>query len=375
MKIINIVADISEEANGVTPVIIGLSKSLLELGNSVSLACLGVKDRLNGVDIYLSSQSGLLKKFEISFDLAFIAWRAAKRYDIVHNHGLWSMINIACGFIVPGKRAKLVVSPHGTLSPWALSNSRIRKRFFWSLQSRIILKADLLHATSTDELNDIRRLGFTAPIALIPNGIEIPNLIVKSKLTEHKTLLFLSRIHPIKGINLLLHAWRNVQDNFKDWRLVIAGKGDEAYVNSLMKLAESIGADRVDFPGPLYGSKKRDAYSEANVFILPTHSENFGMAVAEALAFGCPAIVGRGAPWASLVDNQCGWWIENNVDSLTETLSKVLSMDIEYLSVMGLRGRAWMERDYGWAAIGEKMDAAYRWLLTSGDRPAWVKVD
>ena len=239
-------------------------------------------------------------------------------------------------------------------------------------------KAHLLHATSEVEYNEIRSQGFTAPVAVIPNGIDVPTLPVLPPCaadSKSRTLLFLSRIHPIKGLDRLLQAWVEIQGNHPDWRLVIAGRGDAAHVEEVKSLSAKIGALRVEFPGPLYGAAKSQAYWDADLFVLPTHSENFGMVVAEALAHGCPAIVSTGAPWPGLQTESCGWWVDNDVDTLAATLTGAMELPVDELPAMGQRGRAWMERDYGWTAIGQKMDAAYRWLLTGGNRPTWVKVD
>ena len=189
-----------------------------------------------------------------------------------------------------------------------------------------------------------------------------------------RTLLFLSRIHPTKAIDRLLAAWAQLQTRHPDWRLVIAGRGEVAHVEEVEALAKTLGVDRVEFPGPLFGDAKAQAYSGADLFVLPTHSENFGMVVAEALAHGCPAVVSRGAPWAGLETEGCGWWVDNSVESLVAALDAAMHSPPEQLAAMGLRGRAWMERDYGWAAIGQKMDAAYRWLVNGGERPAWVRL-
>ena len=155
---------------------------------------------------------------------------------------------------------------------------------------------------------------------------------------------------------------------------MIAGKGEPAHVREVQALAAKLGVQRVEFPGPLYGEAKTLAYFAAEMFVLPTHSENFGMVVAEALAHGRPALVSRGAPWPGLESEGGGWWVDNSVECLTAALDSAMQLPPDLLAAMGLRGRAWMARDFGWPAIGRKMDAAYRWVVAGGQCPSWIRL-
>lgn len=376
MKLVHVVPHIDQEAAGPSYAVPRQCQSLAACGNEVELTCLAARGQIAGVTLDLHPQWSIFSRFAISTSLAWALRHKAQVVDIVHNHSLWSMVNVAAGWVVPGRRAKLVTSPHGTLSPWALSRARGVKWLLWPLQRRALEKADLLHATSEEELQQIRTQGFTAPVVVVPNGIDVPAMPVRTQVANSsRTLLFLSRIHPTKGLDRLLHAWAELQSRHPDWRLIIAGRGEAVYVQEVQALAAALGVLRVEFPGPLYGEAKEQAYFGADLFVLPTHSENFGMVVAEALAHSCPAVVGRGAPWSGLETEECGWWVDISVPTLTVALDAAMQLPPNQLAAMGLRGRTWMERDYGWDTIGQKMDAAYRWLLNGGERPAWVKVD
>jgi glycosyltransferase involved in cell wall biosynthesis len=377
MKLVHVVPHIDQEAAGPSYSVPRQCQSLAACGNEVELTCLAARGEIPDISLDMHPQWPVLGRFAISTSLARALGRKAQVVDIVHNHSLWSMVNVASGWVVPGRRAKLVTSPHGTLSPWALSRSRGVKWVLWPLQRRALARADLLHATSEDELLQIRAQGFTAPVAVVPNGIDVPPMPASRKLESSgiKTLLFLSRIHPTKGIDRLLNAWAQLQAGHPQWRLVIAGRGDASHVQEVQALAAELGVERVEFPGPLYGEAKEQAYFGADLFVLPTHSENFGMVVAEALAHGCPAIVGSGAPWSGLETEACGWWVDISVPTLAAALDSAMQLPPEQLTAMGLRGRAWMLRDYDWAVLGQKMDAAYRWLLYGGECPAWVRTN
>ncbi len=379
MKLVHVVPHIDQEAAGPSYSVPRLCQSLSACGNEVELTCLAARGEIPGVTLDLHSQWPILGRFAVSTSLTRALGRKARVVDVVHNHSLWSMVNVAAGWVVPGRRAKLVTSPRGTLSAWALGRNKILKSWLWPLQRRVLARADMLHATSDVELQEIRAQGFTAPVVVVPNGIDLPDMSLASVREKGgvRTLLYLGRIHPIKGLDRLLSAWAQLQGQGRhpQWRLVIAGKGEAAHVQDVQALAARLGVQRVEFPGPLYGEAKAQAYFAAEIFVLPTHSENFGMVVAEALAHGCPAVVSRGAPWPGLVTEGCGWWVENSVETLVTGLDAAMQLPPDQLTAMGLCGRAWMEREFGWTAIGQKMDAAYHWLLTGGELPAWVRME
>lgn len=373
MKATHVVPHINQEASGPSYSVPRLCQSLAERGNEVSLKCLAAQQPIPGVTLEVHRQWPFLTQFAVSTDLANALRRESRHVDIIHNHSLWSMTNVAAGCVVPGKRAKLVTAPRGTLSPWALQRRRTLKRLLKPLQWRALERADLLHATSDAELKEIRDLGLKAPVAVIPNGIDIPRLVERSRPENQRTLLFLSRIHPKKGLDRLLQAWQSIQQDHVDWQLVIAGRGEEEHVRHVQELAARLKLRDVDFPGPLYGADKAQTYRNADLFVLPTHSENFGLVVGEALSHECPVVVTHGAPWSGVVTNQCGWWVDNRIDSLAATLSEAMSEPRHVLTDMGARGRSWIANSFSWDVIAEQLEQAYRWVLGDGDRPAQIK--
>lgn len=374
VRIVHVVPTIDEEAAGPSYSVPRLAQAEALLGCEVELACLAAKGCIPGVSTQVFSQWRFARRFAISPSHAIAISEAANQVDIIHNHSLWSMVNVAVGWTVPGKKARLVVSPRGTLSPWALQQSRSIKRLVWPVQMRALDRASLIHATSEEEYRDIRRLGFSAPVAVIPNGIDLPTL-GSGKASDRRTLLFLGRLHPTKGLDLLLAAWRELEGRFPEWDLRIVGKGEVVHEAGIREMSKELGLRRVDFAGPLYGQEKSAAFYQAQLFVLPTRSENFGVAVAEALAHGVPALVSHGAPWSGLLAERCGWWIPLSVKELTEALALAMNTPSDSLRDMGVRGRVWMERDYGWDFISRRMIEAYRWVLDGGDCPSFVRTN
>ena len=376
MKMIHVVPRIDQEAAGPSYSVPRLCQALAARGHDVELSCIAARGGIPGVRLDLHPQWPVMRRFEVSTSLARALRRKASVVDIVHNHSLWSMVNVAAGWVVPGRRAKLVTSPRGTLSAWALRRSRHVKRLLRPLQWRALEKADLLHATSDMEFQEIRSLRLKAPVVVVPNGIDIPPAAQAATASEMRTLLFLSRIHPKKGIDRLLQSWKTLQDVHRDWRMRIVGRGEPEHVDALRALATSLQVERVDFPGPAYGDDRSREYQTADLFVLPSHSENFGMVVAEALAHACPVMATTGTPWEGVAQKGCGWWVHHDVESLTAALDTALRMPSVDLREMGRRGRAWMESDFSWESVAEKMEAAYAWTLADGGRatPDCVRV-
>ena len=226
---------------------------------------------------------------------------------LIHSHGLWTPVNHWASVAARRKSMPLIIQPRGMLEPWALSHKALKKRIAMALfQRRDLESARLLIATAAMEYESIRALGLRQPVAVIPNGVlfgpatgPIDAAIAPLPRRRECTALFLSRVHPKKGILNLLNAWAEVAP--QGWRLQIAGPDEGGHLADVMALARKRGIDHaVEYLGELAGEAKAQAFLNADLFVLPTFSENFGVVVAEALAHGLPVITTRGAPWADL---------------------------------------------------------------------------
>jgi glycosyltransferase involved in cell wall biosynthesis len=293
--------------------------------------------------------------------------------SLLHTHGLWLMPNIYPAIAARRSGSLFGVSPRGMLSPAAMQFSRAKKKLFWLMVQKSALKeATFFHATSIGELEDIRHAGFRTPVALIPNGIDVPAALVPLAAEGPLTVLHLGRLHPKKGLDRLIAAWARIEGDFAEWNLRIVGPSEGGYLAALRTQAQNAGLERVTFEGPIFGKPKLIAYQTAEVFVLPTLNENFGLVVAEALAAGTPAICTKGAPWEGLERHHCGWWIDHGVDALETSLRDAMTRSREQRLAMGQRGRAWVRREFAWEAIGREMADVYRWASSQAPRPPCV---
>jgi glycosyltransferase involved in cell wall biosynthesis len=190
-------------------------------------------------------------------------------------------------------------------------------------------------------------------------------------------MLFLSRVHPIKGLPLLLEAMAVERQRLRDWRLVIAGPDAVGHRHELAQQAERLGvSDMIEFVGLVADEKeKRGLLGSADLFVLPTHTENFGIVIAEALACGVPVVTTQGAPWRELEEHGCGWWVPVSARAIADALVDAATRPAAELRAMGERGRALVRSRYVWSIVAERSLVLYKWLRGDTARPDFVVVD
>jgi glycosyltransferase involved in cell wall biosynthesis len=289
------------------------------------------------------------------------------RPDILHDNGMWLPHNHRLAELAKRQGIPRLVSTRGMLEPWALKHKKWKKTIAWPVyQRRDLASANRHHATAELEARNIQRLGLGVPVCMIPNGVDLPEAASISTRSEPsrngwKTALFIGRIYPVKGLPMLVEAWARVWPS--GWKLRIAGPDEAGHRLQVEHAISAAGlGEIVSFLGPLEGRAKQTAYSDADLFVLPSHSESFGMAIAEALAHRLPVLTTTATPWPMLRDHDCGWSVDPSVSGLTEGLRQATSCDSETLRAMGERGRAFVANEFGWARIATQFLQIYEAL-------------
>lgn len=304
---------------------------------------------------------------------------------ILHQHALWTTgVSAATRSWRVRSHGITVVAPHGCLSPWALRRSGWKKALALAVYERSNLRnASCLHALTQAEARDIRNMGASNPIAVVPNGISDEWLCSAGDARRFRhafsiasgvrILLSLSRITPVKGLPLLIEGIRANAKAFTGWVLLVAGVDEFNHQRELEALVDRYGLrDSIRFIGPVYGDTKRDAFSAADAFVLPSYSEGWPMGVLEALGAGVPVFTTASFPFPELLEHRAGWMVEPSMDSIGSSLPDLLLRSPAELREMGNRGRALVSRRFTWDAAAAQLSAVYLWLLGIGPQPDCV---
>ena len=314
-----------------------------------------------------------------------------ENFDLIHGQCIWEPLFHQMRVLADKYKIPFILTPRGTLEPWSLQQSKWKKKIArWLYQDYDLKRCACIYATAEMEAQHIRELGFKNPICIIPNGIETAGYPCRTDMSiVKKQILFLSRVHPKKGIEVLIDAFYRVHQEFPDWKVVIVGNGEDDYRKALIAKVSELGLDQsVEILSPVFGEAKVKLYQESSVFCLPSYSENFGMVIAEAMSCGVPAITTNGTPWqllngdvstmgASLdmlgENKRTGWCIELNVGNMEKTLREAMTMSPNVLFEMGQRGSKLVNANFNYRMVAKKNIALYEWIINKTEKPDFVK--
>jgi glycosyltransferase involved in cell wall biosynthesis len=372
MRVVEIVPSLEEKQGGPSKSVLGLSGALARLGEEVTVLATEP-----GVGSTQAAEGIRTEVFHRDWPQRLCPSRGLRtrlrqlQPEIVHHHTLWLRTLHYAHRRARSAGVPLVISPRGMMAPWTWAHRKWRKRLGRQLiHPGALAAASGWHATSEAEATDIRRCGFHQPICIAPNGVELPapEQMAAAAASWHQrcpstaqrpVALFYSRFHRKKRVLELIDAW--LAHGPRDWLLLVAGIPQEYSAERLSDyvLRASGGGrvevvDAVGLPPP---------YAVASLFLLPSHDENFGLVIAEALAAGVPAVVTDTTPWLGLNDHGgwCGPWSD-----FVKNLRQATSEGPGQLRARGARARAWVDQEYSWDRPARLLSDFYQSLRASG---------
>ena len=377
MKILHVISSVFKNGGGTSEVVPRLCRALAGEGATVTLAVADdseISDAAkqaakDGVKLLQYKAAPYLVPIRFSPALKGDMSKLVSDADIVHLHGLWQAPCWYAAAECRRQKKPYVMMPHGFLEPERLKISKWKKRLIGALVERKnLVKAAALVATSESEAAGFKEYGLENRVHIMPIGLDWEKYQVKKDVFSlkagKKRLLYFSRITPIKGLDMLSEAWAKLSRFHDEWELVIAGPDDRGYTEKIKVEFERLSPDgTVKFLGPVYGEGKYKLLYSADAFVLPTRSENWSIAVAEAMASCVPVVCTKGAPWQCLEECGAGYWVDVSVEGIRKGLKEVMSLSDDERIAMGVHGRSWVSKNLGWDGIAKKMISFYEDVL------------
>ena len=381
MKILVVIPAVGSVYGGPSKSVIELAKSLVKQGINVDLVTTTANGdtELNVPKLNWTEDEGLRIQYfpyfswgDYIFSFILTQWLYAhvKDYDIVHTNAVFSLLNLPVYWACQQKKVPYLITPRGMLEPWALSYKANKKKLFYNfLDKPAINKAGGIQVLATPEKNSVKTLNLKPPLFLIPNGIFAkkfeslpPASLFLEKFPEtkdRKLILFLGRIDPKKGLDLLSSAFAKIHQQFPDTHLVIAGPDNVGYLPTVKNYFKDLGClDTVTFTGMLTGDMKYSALSAVSIYIAPSYSEGFSISILEGIASGLPCIFTTACNFPEAQEAQVAKVVEVNQAEITEALFWCLSNE-EEANEMGQKARQFILENYTWNEIAIKLIEVY----------------
>ncbi|MFH7024919.1 MAG: glycosyltransferase [Heteroscytonema crispum UTEX LB 1556] len=389
MRILHVIPSVSPSLGGPTEVVLNLVKALRECGVDTEIVTTndnGPDELVLNVPLnqrveyqqvpvwFLPRYSHRMKEFIFSEALTRWLWQHLKEYDLLDIHYLFSYASSCAGTIARWQGIPYTIRTMGQLEPWALAQSRLKKQVYTFIIERHNLnRAAAIHCTSASEAEDVRNFGIKTLIITLPLGVNQPIYLPEAKQKLHylygiesetPVVLFLSRLHYKKRPDLLVRSLNQLAAQNYNFHLIVAGAGEPDYIDYLKNLIASLGlTSQTSFAGFVTGEDKQLLLQGCDIFVLPSFSENFGIAVAEAMAVGLPVIVTPGVQIApEIALSKAGLVVEGEEDALANAIAKLLACP-KLQQQLSENAQRLVNGQYSWSAIAQNLSSAYTAIL------------
>lgn len=376
MKVLHTITDLNLSSGGAASATYNLFNELTKKDCDITMLTLLPQD----VNDEIIAEGNNIKALKFDGISPFVYSKNLKQYlethneyDIYHANGIWTYPTYKTLKTANKREKASLVTIHGMLNRNALKVSYWQKKLFMKLfQYKQLQNATIIHSTSMYEAECIREVGLKTPIALIPNGIITDNL-PKLNNTDVWRIGFVGRLDRIKNIESLIKAWGLLKDKTKDCELlIIGGTRDDNYKNEILKLVQDLKLDNIRFTGQLTPKEVKEEIAKLRILILPSHSENFGMVIPEALSMGIPCIASKNTPWEDLKDYNCGWWVNNDYNTLAETILETMTLPKDKYYTLSRNGIILVNDKYSISATSNKMIELYDYIYGKISKPNFI---
>jgi len=380
LKILHVIPGL-KNASGPTQAALNLATYAAKDGHKVTLAYVSGRGTDPQMDLperveILGFPYQISKKWAFSIALHRYLRQHMQEFDIVHVHGVWLFPNITVAWNARRKKVPYIVRPAGSLDPTPLRMKGFKKRLYLNaIERKLVNNAAAIHAVSENEADNLSELGFTSPVVTIPNGISTiatdvdPDIKAANRAelglaNKQKLILFVGRIHPIKNLEFLGGVFKSLLSKLQaPVKLLIAGPDDHAYAQQLKAYYQNLGVgEYVQFLGEVHGEQKDKLYRACDLFVLPSHTENFGFVVIEALAAGLPVVVSDNTPWSAVNEAHAGYCLPLNKEVFVEKMQRLLS-NPNCLQEKGANALQ-LARQFAWENINQRMIECYQNVIT-----------
>lgn len=376
MRILQTIAGFGSHSGGTSTCAYDLLTAMHRAGCEVDLMTVQTDDLMGHGESWIKTLTNdVISPYGYSRNMGRFLCRSD--YDLYHTNGMWMHCNHITCAIARQKGKPYIITPHGMLYPQAMARSAWKKQLllkFGGVDKDLRLAA-CIHCTCVEEMKHYRELGYKNPVAVIPNPVPVLSFVNELKCDRSvKRIGFLGRLHPRKNVEALVEAWIALGDKVKEAQLVIMGSGEPHYEQMLKERVESQGMKNVEFVGFVTGREKFERLASLTALCVPSDFENFGMIVTEALSVGTPVVASLGTPWEELNACHCGYWVDNDVNTLADTIAHVMDLPAEEIYMMGENGKQLVKEKYQDSQVAKMMKQLYGWIINGGEKPGFVYV-
>jgi glycosyltransferase involved in cell wall biosynthesis len=392
MKVLHVIPSISPSLGGPTQVGLNLVKALRDSGVDAEIVTTN-HNCSTSLDVPLNQRVEYeqvpiwflpyfrppMKEFIFSTALTKWLWQNIHNYDILDNYYLFSYASTCAATLARWRNIPYTIRIQGQLTPWALNQAKLKKQLYSQLiERRNLNHAATIHCTSSSEAEDVQRFGIkNSKIVILPLGVKKNQKISQAKLKLHSlygisshtpVILFLSRLRYNKRPDLLIQALGRINATGTDFHLIVAGDGELKYISYLEQLVTTLNLNsRISFVGFVEGNVKNILLQGADLFVLPSRSENFSLAIAEAMAAGLPVIVTEQVQiMPEIIAANAGLVVRGEIDDLAQAICQLLNSPMRRQE-LGENGRRLANSRYSWDAIANNLMSAYAEIIHHGD--------